>query len=86
MSYTNDLKEQWQETFTQWVEDNKHDEMNCYFCGDFNKDNYETRLEQYIEQNEEELWNEFAENLPEGDKDKWADYNDEIKSGLSINN
>lgn len=59
MSYTNDYKEQNIDTLYEWVMENKHREMECYFEGGFNKDDYEKQVDTYIEDNADALWEEF---------------------------
>ena len=64
MSYTNDLKDQHEDSFYEWVSDNKFDDINFWAGGTFD-DTYEDDVIRYIEDNTDELWNEYFNNLPE---------------------
>ena len=85
MSYTNDLKEQHQYQYCEWVAENKFKELEewCQGVRHFDKHTYEDCLQAYLDSPECDFWDEYFATLPEGDKDKWDDYNADIKSGLT---
>jgi hypothetical protein len=61
MNYTEDLKKQLENQFIEWVAENKFKELEDWCAGDriFNKDTYEDCLENYIDENVDNLWEEY---------------------------
>lgn len=57
--YTDEQKEQHIDDLYDWVMENKHAEMNFYHKGMMFKDSYEECVEAYIEDNADELWEEY---------------------------
>ena len=52
-----EIPQQYLDELYYWVAENKFDEFSTI------KDNYESDLEQYIEENSDDLWTEFSKQL-----------------------
>ena len=66
MSATNDWKEQNIDNLYDWVNENKSDEA-YHYCQPTSwhaDDDWENYLQKYIEDNEQELWEEYIATLP----------------------